>query len=102
VRAPLLLDVLLDASLDEVRGRLGGWESGLVAEGRDRCVWPLSGDSVAQLVSALAWVPEDIPFELRGDQALLTLVAAASSRPAAAVRAREASRTAMDARPGRP
>lgn len=85
--APLHLDVVLHAGIEDVRARLGGWGAGLVDEGADRCVWPLSGESVAHLVSALAWVPADLGFELRGDRALLARVAKAAKRPASAARA---------------
>ncbi|MGA0567823.1 helix-turn-helix transcriptional regulator [Rathayibacter sp. KR2-224] len=90
-RAPLRVDVVLHADIDEMRARLGGWGSGLIDEGQGRCIWPLSGESLAHLVSALAWVPADIRFELRGDRALLSRVAKAARRPAAAARAAVAS-----------
>jgi predicted DNA-binding transcriptional regulator YafY len=84
VRAPLRLDVVLQARIDEVRARLGGWGSELVADGADRCVWPLAGESVAHLASALAWVPADIPYGLRGDRELIAHIANAARRTATA------------------
>ncbi|GAB3794746.1 YafY family protein [Humibacter antri] len=87
VRAPLRLDVVLHARIEDVRARLGGWGAGLLDEGADRCVWPLSGESIAHLVATLAWVPSDLEFELRGDRALLMRVMTAATRPATAARA---------------
>ncbi|GAB3610240.1 YafY family protein [Humibacter ginsengiterrae] len=86
VRAPLRLDVVLHANIEDVRMWLGEWGAGLVDEGGDRCVWPLSGESVAHLVSMLAWVPADLGFELRGDHSLLRQVSKAAKRVAAAAR----------------
>ncbi|HKT56885.1 MAG TPA: YafY family protein [Microbacterium sp.] len=80
VRAPLQLDVLLHEDLDRMRVRLGGWGAELRAAEDGCCIWPLRGESVAHLVSALAWVPADIAFELRGDPVLLADIAAAAGR----------------------
>ncbi|WP_082008018.1 helix-turn-helix transcriptional regulator [Microbacterium mangrovi] len=80
VRAPLRVDVVLHESLERMRERLGGWGAELAAEGEEHCIWPLHGESVAHLVSALAWVPADIPFGLRGDPALVAEIAGAAAR----------------------
>jgi predicted DNA-binding transcriptional regulator YafY len=79
-RAPLQVDVVLHAGLEPMRARLGAWGMELQARGDDCCVWPLRGESLAHLMSALAWVPADIPFELEGDPELLTGLAAAAGR----------------------
>jgi predicted DNA-binding transcriptional regulator YafY len=80
VRAPLRVDVVLHEELERMRARLGGWGAELEARGAGQCVWPLRGESLAHLVSALAWVPADVPFELEGDPELLTQVAASAAR----------------------
>lgn len=86
-RSPLRVDVVLHASLPEMRDRLGGWGAGLIADGDDRCIWPVSGDTVAQLLSALAWIPGGLGFDLRGDSALLAEIARAAARLAKTARA---------------
>ncbi|WP_315552866.1 transcriptional regulator [Microbacterium aurum] len=79
-RAPLRVDVVLAAPLDAMRARLGGWGKTLRARDDGRCVWPLRGESPAHLVSALAWVPAEVSFELEGDAALLAEIARATGR----------------------
>jgi len=91
LRAPLWLDVVLEAGLEEMRARLGGWGSGLLAAEEGRCVWPLAGESVAHLLSTLAWVPADIGYTLSGDRELIAEIEKAARRTAAAARAGVAS-----------
>jgi predicted DNA-binding transcriptional regulator YafY len=79
-RAPLRVDVVLHEDIERVRARLGGWGADLEALDDSRCVWPLSGESVAHLMSALAWVPAETTFELRGDEGLLAAIADAVRR----------------------
>ncbi|HWD62614.1 MAG TPA: YafY family protein [Humibacter sp.] len=86
VKELLRVDVVLHTPIEAMRGRLGGWDAGLVDDPPDRCVWPISGESVAQLLSGLVWVPADVDYELRGDRGLLGDIAAASARPTAAAR----------------
>ncbi|MHA7984698.1 helix-turn-helix transcriptional regulator [Rathayibacter sp. CAU 1779] len=87
LRAPLRVDVVLHMPVDEMRSRMGGWGAAIVAAGDDRCVWPVAGETVAHLVSALAWIPGDVGYELRADRRLLAEIAGAARRPAAAARA---------------
>lgn len=79
-RAPLRIDVVLHEHLDRMRARLGGWGTELEARGERDCVWPLHGESIPHLLSALAWVPADIRFDLEGDPGLVADVAAAAGR----------------------
>ncbi|HWT33412.1 MAG TPA: YafY family protein [Microbacterium sp.] len=80
VRAPLRIDVRLHADLDRMRMLLGGWGAELRGDEEGCCLWPLRGESVAHLVSALAWVPPHVAFELRGDPTLVAEIAAAAGR----------------------
>ena len=80
VREPLRLDVVLHVPIETMRERLGGWGAGLVDEGPDRCVWPISGETVPQLLAAVVWVPADIEYELRGDESLLARLGEAAQR----------------------
>ena len=51
----------------------------------------LAGESVAHLLSTLAWVPADIPYTLSGDRELIARIEKAAQRTAAAARTSVAS-----------
>jgi predicted DNA-binding transcriptional regulator YafY len=87
VRTPLRIEVVLHGAIESMRTRLGGWGGPLEPLDDDRCVWPIAGESVGHLASALAWVPPDVEFELRGEAGLLAAIAAAGTRIAAGARA---------------
>ncbi|MEJ5913620.1 helix-turn-helix transcriptional regulator, partial [Pseudokineococcus sp. 1T1Z-3] len=83
-RSPATAEVVVDLPLAALQAHLGGWAGEARAEGDERCVWPVGGASAAQVLSALAWLPEGVSYEVRATPELLADVAAAARRVLAA------------------
>jgi predicted DNA-binding transcriptional regulator YafY len=59
--------VVMDLPLDRVREHFGPWARGAEPAGDGRTAWPIGGRSNEELMSALAWIPEGVEYEVRGD-----------------------------------
>jgi predicted DNA-binding transcriptional regulator YafY len=68
-------EVILRMPVSEVRAALGVWGAGATAIDDHTTLWPLEGESPEHLLGALAWIPPDATYEVRGDDEFLSLVA---------------------------
>jgi predicted DNA-binding transcriptional regulator YafY len=78
--------VMVDMPKDALVEHLGWYGRDIVADGRDRSVWPLEADSVENLVMALMWVPRGIRYRIDGPPEVLEFLAAQAERFAEATR----------------
>lgn len=83
VRARVIVE-LPQARLVE---HLGWYGRDVVADGPDRCVWPLEADAVENLVMALMWVPRGVAYRVEGPPEVQEFLAAQAERFAAAASA---------------
>ena len=58
-------EVVMRISLDELRARFGYYADTARADGDSHVVWPITADSFETMVASLAWVPDDIEYEIR-------------------------------------
>ena len=80
MRSPLRAEVTVRAPIATVRERLGSWGREAVAIDDVTTLWPVSGTSLAVMLSALLWIPEEFEYELHGSPEFLAYVAAATER----------------------
>jgi predicted DNA-binding transcriptional regulator YafY len=80
------VEAMLDLPLERMVERFGRWSEGAVAEGPNTTRWPVSAETPELVLGVLAWIPNDIAFELRGDPDLLTILGERADRIAAAAR----------------
>ena len=76
--------VVVDLPRAELMDRLGWYGRDVVADGPDRCIWPLEADAVENLVMALMWVPLDVSYRVEAAPEVLEFLAAQAQRFAAA------------------
>lgn len=55
-------EVVLDLPLEEMRAAFGVWGQAATAEGSDRTRWPIGGADVREIMYAMSWVPEGVPY----------------------------------------
>lgn len=88
--------VVIDLPQAELVDHLGWYGRDVVADGPDRCVWPLEADTVENLVMALMWVPRGAAYRVDGPPEVLEFLAAQAARFAAAGGATPAGAGAAD------
>ena len=84
-RHPLHADVVIDLPLADVRTHLNRWAAAATALSPTTTLWPLDAETREQLLGALAWIPDAVRYEVRGDPELLAFMRERSARLAAAV-----------------
>ncbi|HEY5222128.1 MAG TPA: WYL domain-containing protein [Microbacteriaceae bacterium] len=80
-------EVILRIPVETLREDLGSWATEAVAIDASSTRWPIGGDSMAVMLSALAWIPEGVEYELRGSAEFLAVARNASERMRRAVTA---------------
>lgn len=76
--------VVVDLPRAELEERLGRYGRDIVADGPDRCIWPLESDAVENLMMALMWVPLEVSYRVEGPPEVLEFIATQARRLAAA------------------
>lgn len=80
-------EVVLTMPLADFQAHVGTYGQGARALDSERTVWPVDGSSPQRLLSALVWLPPGVPYELRGEPALLRAVEKAAANLHAATTA---------------
>lgn len=75
LRPTITAAVILHVPLQRMREQFGAYISHATAVDAHHTRWPISGGSVAELVSTLAWIPDGVAFELEGDEIFLRAAA---------------------------
>ncbi|WP_104167204.1 YafY family protein [Cryobacterium sp. N22] len=78
--------VVLQLPLAEARALLGWWARDATALGAGHTAWPLASDSLAGLVTALLWIPDDVPFTVETSDEVLAFLRGRAERFGAAAR----------------
>ncbi len=78
--------VIVELPRAELMERLGWYGRDIVADGPDRCVWPLESDAVENLMIPLMWLPVGVPYRVEAPPEVLEFIAAQAQRFAAAIR----------------
>jgi predicted DNA-binding transcriptional regulator YafY len=73
-------EVVLSMPIDRMREYFGPWARDAVAVDENTTSWPIGGDSAQAMLSALAWVPEGVEYELRGTPEFLAFAREAAAR----------------------
>ena len=60
-------DVVMRMPLEEMLAHFGPWGRGAERVGNDRTRWPIGGRTNEELLSALAWIPAGVEYEVHGD-----------------------------------
>jgi len=76
--------VVVELSRDELVERLGWYGRDVVADGPDRCIWPLEADAVETLAMALMWLPRGAAYRVEGPPEVLGFLEEQAGRFAAA------------------
>lgn len=76
--------VVVELSRAELVDRLGWYGRDVVADGPERCVWPLEADAVENLVMALMWLPRGAAYRVEGPPEVLEFLVEQAGRFAAA------------------
>jgi predicted DNA-binding transcriptional regulator YafY len=87
-RGQASVDVVVDLPLQEFRARLGPYAPDAVADGTGRTRWTLSAEPPGWAASALVWLPDDVPYRVDGDPAILAELRRTAERAATALAAR--------------
>jgi predicted DNA-binding transcriptional regulator YafY len=72
--------VVLSLSLDGMREHFGPWARGAEPTVDGRTAWPIGGRSNEELLSALAWIPEGVEYEVHGDAEFARFLGEAAGR----------------------
>ena len=64
-------DVVVDMPLEAFRERFGRYTSGATALDDDRTCWTVEGTTPGHVLSALAWLPEEVGYEIRAEPDVL-------------------------------
>jgi predicted DNA-binding transcriptional regulator YafY len=75
---------VLQLPIDRMREWFGPWAKGATAVGEAATRWPIRGSSHEDMLSALAWIPEGVEYELEGSAEFTRYVAEAGERMARA------------------
>ena len=73
-------EAVLAMPYDAMRERFGPWSEGAVPIDAGHTSWPLVGSALEMLVSALAWIPARVDYELRGSDEFLAVAAETADR----------------------
>jgi predicted DNA-binding transcriptional regulator YafY len=76
--------VVVDLPQAELVDHLGWYGRDVVADGTERCVWPLEADAVENLVMALMWLPRGAAYRVEASPEVLEFLAVQAERFAAA------------------
>jgi len=76
--------VILDLPLDRMRDHFGPWAAGAEADGDRRTRWPIGGRNPQELLDALVWVPEGVPYAIEGPPEFVALLRETATRMLAA------------------
>jgi predicted DNA-binding transcriptional regulator YafY len=76
--------VIVEMPRAELVERLGWYGREIVADGPNRCIWPLESDAVENLMIPLMWLPPEVPYRVDGPPEVLEFIAAQAQRFAAA------------------
>jgi len=82
---PRQADVVMRMPIDRMRAHFGQWARGAEPAGADRTRWPIGGRSNEELLSALAWVPAGVEYEVHGDEDFTSFLRQTAERIAHAV-----------------
>ena len=77
---------VLHLPLAETRSLLGWWARDATARGAELTAWPLASDHLPGLVTALLWIPDDVPYTLEASERVLAFLRARAERFGAAAR----------------
>jgi predicted DNA-binding transcriptional regulator YafY len=73
-------EVILKLPMEQMRRQFGYWSRDATAVDAEHTSWPLGGESMEALLSALAWIPAGVDYELRGSPEFLMFVNEAAGR----------------------
>ena len=73
-------DVIMSISLDGLRERFGNYAASAVAVDDQHVAWPISGESFETMLGSLAWVPDDIEYEITASPDFLRFVETTAER----------------------
>ncbi|GAA3879858.1 hypothetical protein GCM10022381_22640 [Leifsonia kafniensis] len=79
------LTITLRMPLAEAQAQLGWWARDAVAQGPEHTVWPLVGDTIGSLGSALSWIPTEVEYTLAASPEVIDAIRLQSRRLAAAL-----------------
>ncbi|MHA6667714.1 helix-turn-helix transcriptional regulator [Homoserinimonas sp. A447] len=80
VRQPLEADVVMRLPIEQMTGCFGPWTRGAEPVDEHRTRWPIGGRTPQELIAALAWIPEDVEYELIAGDTTRAFVAEAAKR----------------------
>ncbi|HTE62259.1 MAG TPA: WYL domain-containing protein [Solirubrobacteraceae bacterium] len=86
VPSPLVGDAIIDRPFAEMHEYFGAWSRGATPVGDDRTRWPIGGRMVADIVGALAYIPEGWRYEIEADPEVVAAIGEAAARMASAAR----------------
>jgi predicted DNA-binding transcriptional regulator YafY len=86
VPMPLEAVVVMDLPFGAMRDHFGAWSRGATPVGADRTRWPIGGRAVADLVAALAWIPEGVAYEIEATPEVQEMIRESAGRLAAAAK----------------
>ncbi|MCU1404134.1 MAG: transcriptional regulator [Glaciihabitans sp.] len=78
------LEVILAMPYAAMTAHFGAWASGATALDAQHTVWPVGGDTMEAVFSALAWIPAGVAYELRGSADVMAFIREAGERLSAA------------------
>jgi predicted DNA-binding transcriptional regulator YafY len=76
--------VIMQLPIDRMRDYFGPWAKGATPVGETATRWPVGGSSFEDVLSALAWIPEGVEYELEAGPELVRFVAQSGERMARA------------------
>jgi predicted DNA-binding transcriptional regulator YafY len=85
VPMPLEAEVVMRMPIQEMRAHFGPWGRGAEPVGKEHTRWPIGGRSNEELLSALAWIPAGVEYEVRGDEAFARFLRETAERMTHAV-----------------
>ena len=85
LRSRVHAEVVMRMPLAVMREHFGPWAEGATAVDADTTSWPIGGDTMELMLSALVWVPAGVEYELRGSDEFLAFAREAAGRMSRAV-----------------
>lgn len=71
-------ELVVHLPVEELRRHVGSWAADARPEGEGVSVWPVDAASTAEVLTAVAWLPDGVGYEVRADPDVLDAVAAAA------------------------
>jgi predicted DNA-binding transcriptional regulator YafY len=84
MRRRFTAQVELDMPIDDVRAYFGPWAEGAVPVDDRTTMWPIGGESMEAMLSALLWVPPGVSYRLHATRDFLAFVRSTGERMSAA------------------